>query len=380
MNQQKKKFDPLTVPYKEWPLYKRIDWPTTLFLILTPLAAVIWAPVHVYNFGLEMKIVILFFVYSVLTTLSIGSGYHRLFAHRAYETNNWIKAIWLFLASAQFQGPAIKWASDHRRHHLYIDTDKDPYNINEGFFYAHMGWLFFHPDPKATPPFEKDLQKDPLIMFQYKYYIPLAIFSGFILPMGIGALMGSPVSALLWAGLVRVVVTQHTTFFINSLAHTWGKRPYDIEHSARDSHIVAFFTYGEGYHNYHHKFQGDYRNGIHWFDWDPNKWVIRTLSFIGMAKGLKTVPANEILKARLNIQEKVLLEKGVPPEKLKYLRERIQAAQTALRKMREDYRSAKKNWDSREQIQRMKAEIAVAKLEFKLAYRQWKAYYRALRA
>lgn len=374
----KNKYD--SIPYKEWPLYKRIDWTTTLFLILTPLAAIIWAPVHVYNFGLETKIIILFIVYSILTTLSIGSGYHRLYSHRAYETNRFIKAMWLFLAAAQFQGSALKWGSDHRRHHKYIDTENDPYNINKGFFYAHMGWLFFNTDPKNTPPFEKDLERDPLVAFQHRYYVPLAIFAGFILPMGIGALMGSPFSGLLWAGLVRVVFTQHTTFFINSLAHTWGRKPYELGNSARDSHIVAFFTYGEGYHNYHHKFQGDYRNGIHWFDWDPNKWVIRSLSFIGMAKGLKTIPANEILKARLITQEKILLDRGVPAEKLQYLRERVHAAQTSLRKIGEEYQAMKATWNSQEQVQRMKAEFAIAKLEFKMAYRQWKAYYRALRA
>ncbi len=357
---------------------KRIDWTTTLFLIITPIAAVIWAPIHAYYFGLEWKIVALFVIYMVLTTMSIGSGYHRLFAHKAYETNKFMKALWLFLASAQFQGPALKWASDHRRHHKYIDTEKDPYNINQGFFYAHMGWLFFEDDPKA--PFDKDLEKDPLVAFQYKYYVPLAIFSGFFLPMGIGALMGSPIAAFLWAGLIRIVVSQHTTFFINSLAHTWGRRPYDTQNSARDSHIVAFLTYGEGYHNYHHKFQGDYRNGIHWFDWDPNKWLIRSLSFIGMAKGLKTIPPNEVLKARLITQEQHLLSKGVPAEKLQYLRERVHAAQTALRKIGEEYKVMKANWNSQDQIQRMKAEFAVAKLEFKMAYRQWKAYYRALRA
>jgi len=374
------KFDPALTPFSQWPLFRKIDWPTASFLIITPLLAVILPPLHIYNFGIDSSIMIFFAIYTVLTTLSIGSGYHRLFAHRAYQTNGVMKFIYLFLASAQFQGSALKWCSDHRRHHKFVDTDEDPYSIKKGFFYAHIGWLLLKEDPAKKYPFEKDLERDPMIAFQHKYYIPLAFFAGFIFPMSIGAFMGSPLAGLIYAGIVRVVITQHTTFFINSLAHTWGRRPFDAENSATDSLIVAFFTYGEGYHNFHHRFQGDYRNGIRWFDWDPNKWLIRTLSFFGITRQLKTVPYNEILKARFMTQEKALLARGVPAEKLENLKSRIHSAQTALRKLREDYQQTKSEWANSEQIQRMKAELAIAKLEFKMAYRQWKAYYRLLRA
>ncbi len=369
-----------TVPFSERPLRQRMDWPTTLFLVITPLLMFTLVPLHIYNVGWDWRLLVFFLVYSAATTLSIGSGYHRFFAHKAYETNNFMKFVYLFLASAQFQGPAIKWASDHRRHHKFVDTDADPYSIKKGFFYAHIGWLFMKEDPQNRAEFEKDLLRDPLVMWQYKYYVPLASFTAFLLPMGVGALMGSPWGGLIYAGLARVVFTQHSTFFVNSLAHTWGRRPFDSGNSARDSFLVSVFTFGEGYHNYHHKFQADYRNGIRWFDWDPSKWLIRTLGYLGLAKQLKRSPPSEIMKARLQTQGQVLLSRGVPAEKIESLRARVHSAQQTWRKMRDEYQAMKANWNSQDQILRMKAELKMAKLEFKMAYRQWKAYYKILRA
>jgi stearoyl-CoA desaturase (delta-9 desaturase) len=55
---------------------------------------------------------------------------------------------------------------------------------------------------------------------------------------------------------------------------------------------------GEGYHNYHHHFQRDYRNGIRWWQFDPTKWLIRGLAFIGLARNLYRTPLERIEAAR----------------------------------------------------------------------------------
>ena len=107
---------------------------------------------------------------------------------------------------------------------------------------------------------------------------------------------------LLLAGVFRLVVVHHVTFFINSLAHIWGRQPYTDKNSARDNDILAFFTFGEGYHNFHHIFEYDYRNGIRWWQFDPSKWLIRGLSFVGLAKNLRRCPEERIEKARLIMQ------------------------------------------------------------------------------
>ena len=121
---------------------------------------------------------------------------------------------------------------------------------------------------------------------------------------GAGLLIGDLWGTLLFAGLVRLVLTHHFTFFINSLCHIFGSRPYTDENTARDNAILAIFTWGEGYHNYHHYFQYDYRNGVKWWQYDPTKWFISLLAKVGLATNLKRVDDLTIKHAELTMQFK----------------------------------------------------------------------------
>lgn len=223
------------------------------------------------------------------------------------------KLFFLLFGAATFQNSCLKWAVDHRRHHRHVDTEEDPYNINEGFFYAHMGWILLKEDPRYENDFgnSKDLTSDKLVMFQHRYYLPISIAIGIVLPFLIGLWAGFPLGGLALAGIGRVVFVHHATFFINSLCHKLGSQPYTDKNTARDSFIMALFTYGEGYHNFHHRFQFDYRNGIKWYHFDPSKWLINTLEWMGMAYNKKLVPLDEILKARFMMAQKNL-EKRAP--------------------------------------------------------------------
>lgn len=139
-------------------------------------------------------------------------------------------------------------------------------------------------------------------MWQHRWVQLIAVVVGFILPALLGFAWNGWEGALggfLFAGVLRVVVVQHSTFFINSLCHTIGRRPYSGKSSARDSGILAFFTFGEGYHNYHHTFQYDYRNGIKKFSFDPTKWAIWLLSKVGLTSNLKRVPTEKIVLAEM---------------------------------------------------------------------------------
>src|SRR4029077_2279112 len=106
--------------------------------------------------------------------------------------------------------------------------------------------------------------------------------------------------AFLIAGVARIVVLQHCTFLINSACHTIGRQPYSTRCSARDSFFLALFTMGEGYHNYHHEFQHDYRNGVKPWQFDPTKWIIWTLAKVGLAWKLRRVPTEKILLSELS--------------------------------------------------------------------------------
>jgi stearoyl-CoA desaturase (delta-9 desaturase) len=239
-------------------------------------------------------------IWFLLCMFSTTGGYHRLFAHRTYHGSAPLRLFYLLFGAASGQASAATWSADHRTHHANTDEDLDPYNIKKGFWWAHVGWLFWRtPAPDRTNV--ADLLKDPLVRFQDRHYLSLLLAVGFLLPTLIASAWGDAAGGLLLAGFLRLLVQYHSTFAINSVAHTIGRRPYSTAVSARDSFITAILTLGEGYHNYHHRFPGDYRNGIRFFHFDPTKWWIWLLSKAGFASGLKRVPRDLIERARIAV-------------------------------------------------------------------------------
>jgi stearoyl-CoA desaturase (delta-9 desaturase) len=280
---------------------ERINWVSSSFLIGTALLTVTALPVYLWFFGFDWFHFGMFFVMFILTGFSITAGYHRFFAHKTFEARWPLRLMVLIFGAAAFENSVLEWTSDHRRHHKHVDHDDDPYNISKGFFHAHMGWILFKLN--AEPPLDNvpDLQSDALVRWQHRYVHVLAVLVGFVLPTVAGFLYDGWVGALgglLIGGVARVVATQHTTFFINSACHCMGRQPYSKRCSARDSFFLALFTLGEGYHNYHHEFQYDYRNGVKPWQWDPTKWLIWVLSKLGVTSHLRRVPTETIIAAQ----------------------------------------------------------------------------------
>ena len=242
--------------------------------------------------------------------LSITGGYHRLFAHPTYRARGFLRFFYLLFGAASVQNSALKWSSDHRVHHGKVDQVEDPYNINEGFWWAHVGWVLYKDPRKDQLDNVKDLKKDPLVMFQHKHYIAMAVVGAVVIPGLLGLIWGDPVGAILMAGFLRLVFQWHATFSINSVAHILGKQPYSTKNSARDSLITALITFGEGYHNYHHVFQGDYRNGIRWFHFDPTKWFVWTCSKLKITWDLKRASKDAIERAKAAVKAEKRLPMG----------------------------------------------------------------------
>lgn len=281
----------------------RINWITSTFLVSTAFIAFTGVPVYLWHFGIDAFLLKLFVAYFIATGLSITLGYHRLFSHLAFKAKWPVKLFTLLFGAAAFENSALDWVSDHREHHKHVDEEEDPYNIQKGFFHAHIGWLLFRLKPEGEKSNVQDLRKDALVMWQHKYCHLIGFIVGFIFPTLIGLWHNGAVGALggfLIPGIARLVFVQHMTFFINSLCHCVGKRPYSSDCSARDSAIMALFTFGEGYHNYHHEFQHDYRNGVKPWQFDPTKWTIWCLSKLGLASHLRRVPAEKILLSEIN--------------------------------------------------------------------------------
>lgn len=346
-----------------------INWTNSAFLSSIALASITVVPYHIWTNGIDLFQAALFFVFFIATGLSITLGYHRLFAHKAFKASWPVRLLTLLFGAATFENCVLAWTSDHRRHHKHVDHDDDPYDISQGFWYAHVGWILFR--KACLPPWDNvmDLKKDKLVMFQSKYYLLIALTMSFALPAGIGWLWAGSSGALtafLVAGVLRIFAVQQMTFFINSLCHTIGDRPYSSNCSARDSWFMAIFTFGEGYHNYHHEFQHDYRNGVKWWQWDPTKWSIWTLSKLGMVSDLRRVNEEKIVASQLNEARRrvknTLADTSLQLEAKRV--EMIRAAEVRLDELAERWGELKEHYMSQaEALRSSAAEITEEKLE-----------------
>lgn len=357
----------------------KINWTNTLFLILTPIAGIAGTIALALNHMIHTNtlFLLLFFVYA--TGMSITGGYHRLFSHKAYNASWLVRLLYLFFGAAAFEGSALEWCTDHRNHHLHTDTDQDPYNAKRGFWFSHIGWLLTLDASKRNLDNVKDLQSDPLVKLQSKYYVRLAIFSGFFTPALIASLWGDWLGGLIIAGALRITLNHHFTFCINSLCHIFGKCNYSDRNTSRDNWVTALLTYGEGYHNFHHQFPLDYRNGIRAYHFDPTKWLIKALSLLGMAKNLRTINQHKIVEKKMEMYEKYLHQKTKHCEKLfrtvaalaAPIQERITQILSRLENLEKEYKELKLS-AVKEKVAECRKHLRNTQRELKSQLRLWK--------
>ncbi len=262
---------------------------STIFLFsIVAIGAMIGLPTYAYYYDFSWLDWTMFVVLYIVTGLGITVGYHRLLAHRSFTCPDWVKTLLLVAGGWALLNTGLKWASDHIRHHARCDQEEDPYNAMRGFWYSHCGWLFWR-DPNRDEKYASRLKQDSVVLWQQKYYIPI-VLSGLFLPFVVGFLYNGWVGGLgcfLLAGVGRTFFVLNSTFCINSVCHLWGAQPHGDSDSSRDSWAVSLITFGEGYHNYHHMYQSDYRNGPKWYNFDPSKWLIYGLSLVGLASSLR---------------------------------------------------------------------------------------------
>ncbi|MES2918613.1 MAG: fatty acid desaturase [Pseudomonadota bacterium] len=281
-----------------------VNWLAAIVLTATPIAAAILIPLYAFYADYTVTAWLSFVVLLACNGLSITGGYHRLWAHRAYEAHWSVKIFFMLFGGMAIQNSILIWGSSHRTHHRHVDeVDGDPYSIRRGFWFAHIGWMLRNYET-GKPNFSNanDLLNDKIVMFQHNHYLAIVLTMNIALPLALGWMLGDLWGVFLLGGLLRLVASHHFTFFINSLCHMWGTRPYTDENTARDNPVLALFTWGEGYHNYHHIFQWDYRNGVKWYQYDPTKWLVATLSWLGLTRNLKRCSDFSIQKAELTMQ------------------------------------------------------------------------------
>jgi stearoyl-CoA desaturase (Delta-9 desaturase) len=270
----------------------------------TGLAALIAVPWYGLTHGYSPWLWLAFLVFVLWNGLSITAGYHRLWSHKSYRAHYLVRLVFALGGALAMQNSIKAWCSNHRNHHRYVDDiDRDPYSARRGFWFAHIAWMLRDYDAAEMDESNiRDLMKDPIVRMQHDHYWFLVFMLNVCLPLILGWLAGDMIAGLLLPGCLRLVVCHHTTFLINSLAHFWGEQPYSDENSSRDNPFVALLTFGEGYHNFHHTFQWDYRNGLRWYQFDPTKWLIRLLSTVNLAHGLKRTAPEKIERCIVQMQ------------------------------------------------------------------------------
>ncbi len=352
-----------------------LDWRNIGLMAFVHVVALGGTAIYLSIHGLSLSALVIGVTLTIVTSVSISAGYHRLFSHRAYEAHPVLTFLLLMFGAGAFQNSALAWAADHRRHHGRTDSPLDPYDATRGFWYAHIGWVLRKPDPAIVPVPVRDLERDPVIRWQHRRYWIIATVMGVGLPVLLGFACGDPWGGFIVGGAVRLLLTYHATFSINSFAHMVGSQPYSDKDSSRDSLLTAIISVGEGYHNFHHAFPSDYRNGVMPYQFDPTKWLLAALATVGLARKLKRTPTPAIVRARLRMDARRVAPR-LPPAaqpRLEQLRAAIDRTAVRWHDLVVQYETMKQGATDQvgEALASLRLEIRIASRDLRAAYARW---------
>jgi stearoyl-CoA desaturase (Delta-9 desaturase) len=286
-------------------VYKAI----VLVVVIVPLLATALAIGLLWQRAAHWSDVILLASMYTLVAFGVTVGYHRMLTHRSFRPNPVVKLFLLILGSMSLEGPAIDWAATHIKHHAQADHEGDPHSPVHGFFHAHMGWIF---DSEQADPnvYCRNLVNDRMVVFASRTFIVWSLLA-LAIPFALGGWSG-----LLWGGLVRIFLTHHVTWSVNSVCHTFGKREFETNDLSRNEWIVGLLGFGEGWHNNHHAFPRSAFHGLHWWQFDFSGYVIWTLERFGLAREVYRVTPELLARRSARTQREVT----VAPEQLEPVR------------------------------------------------------------
>ncbi|KAF8765154.1 stearoyl-CoA desaturase 5-like [Argiope bruennichi] len=257
----------------------------------------------------------------LLSGIGVTAGAHRLWSHRSYKARFPLRVFLAFIFTIAFENDIFEWARDHRVHHKYSETDADPHNAKRGFFFAHIGWLLCRKHPEVVKKGKKinldDLMADPVVRFHRKFYLPLVVLCCFVLPtIAPMYLWGETfMNAFFISTLFRFCFTLNQTWLVNSAAHMWGNKPYDIHINPRENTLVALGAVGEGFHNYHHTFPYDYATSEYGIKYNLTTLFIDTMAWLGLAYDRKTVSKGMVEARKLRTGPRQIQATGGCPTK-----------------------------------------------------------------
>jgi stearoyl-CoA desaturase (delta-9 desaturase) len=296
-----------------------VNWLVATVLILLPIFVICGVVIYSLQYGWGWKESILAIVTYYMANISVGIGSHRLWSHGSYKTKPWVELILMIINSGTIQGPILAWASDHKKHHAYADTDKDPHtplkykdSKLKGFLWSHIGWMCVgeitaENIDKATM---NTLGKNKILQWQLRNYAWFTTFMNIVPTTIFGWLIFSEITiqstlaGLFFCGFGRAL-QQQMTFSVNSVYHMLGSRKYASD-SSGDIWWLWFLLLGENWHNFHHAFGRDYRNGHKWYHFDIHKWIIALMAKCGLAWDLVITPEERIAAVMSEMKSNVM--------------------------------------------------------------------------
>jgi stearoyl-CoA desaturase (delta-9 desaturase) len=278
-----------------------IDWPRVVPFVALHVGCLgaIWTGWSAFALGLA---VVLF----ALRMFAITAFYHRYFSHRTFRTSRAWQFVFAVLGASAVQRGPLWWAAHHRHHHVHSDRPQDPHSeLQHGFLRSHMGWFLARENFATRTHLVRDLARYPELRWldRYDAAVPAALFVtlwalGAWLEAAHPSLGTGPWQLVVWGFCVSTVVLFHSTFLINSLAHRWGSRRYDTADESRNNALLALLTFGEGWHNNHHRYPGAARQGFYWWEVDLSWYGLRLLALFGIVRDLRRVPVSVLEAGR----------------------------------------------------------------------------------
>ncbi len=267
-----------------------------LFIVVVPLLGFIAAIVLCWNRYVFASDLLVLGVMYFFTTLGVTIGYHRMLTHNGFKAPEWMRALILICGTMAWEGSPVQWVSTHVKHHAHSDEDDDPHTPLHGFWHAHMGWLFASKNFPTAQEYAPHLLEDATLVWVDRFsalWMALAL----VIPYLIGGWTG-----LVWGGFVRIFLTTHVTWSVNSICHTFGRREYETTDESRNHWLVGLLAFGEGWHNNHHAFPSSAFHGMRWWQFDLSGVIIRTWELLGIVSDVQRIPGETLQAQRIRLQ------------------------------------------------------------------------------
>jgi stearoyl-CoA desaturase (delta-9 desaturase) len=317
---------------------KKPAWQKAISLIIMffPCVAVVLAAWHFSTSPYRgqawylIAITLLFFAGIKVRMYGISLGFHRGLTHKSYETYPWLRGLFLICGCMSIQGEPVRWATDHTEHHRYADKEGDPHSPADGFYHAHMGWLVNHPfDRPINPTFKNDA-----LAMKISRWTWLWAFVGLAIPALIGQLIHIGWwDGFLWGGGVAVFFANQCTYWVNSGAHSFGRRDFNTDDLSTNfwlrgpigypiSLFVAYVTCGETNHNNHHAIGHAANHGMFKGQLDTSARTLRMLEKLKLVWNVRWATPEDIEKRKRELSMTIEERKA---EALRSRKERVTA-------------------------------------------------------